>query len=82
MCVYVLELPFGLLPGMPNLYCLDGDLRLQWLADWPESCGPCIRIIDATEDGLRAESASGAIVRLDPHHGRLLSVEPQMAVAS
>ncbi len=81
MCVYVRELPVGLLPGIANLYCLDGSLCLQWMADWPEACGPCIRILDATDDTLIAESASGAIVRLDAHTGRNIAVEHLMAVA-
>ena len=62
---YVREHPHGLLPGLPNLYCLDGDLRMMWIAEWPASCGPCTRIVDATRDHLTAESASGAVVRID-----------------
>lgn len=79
MCVFVLESPHGLLPGIPNLYCLDGDLRLQWMAEWRESCGPCIRIVDATDDTLTAESASGVMVRLDTHTGRIVGLEHPMA---
>jgi hypothetical protein len=79
MCVYVRELPVGLLPGIANLYCLDGSLRLQWMAEWPVSCGPCTRIIDAVGDTLTAESASGAIVRLDAHTGRIVGVDQPMA---
>jgi hypothetical protein len=79
MCVYVREQPHGFLPGIPNLYCLDGDLRLMWMAEWPESCGPCTRIMDAQGNMLAAESASGAVVRLDAHTGKLLSVEHSMA---
>src|SRR4029077_9916014 len=40
MCVYVREHPHGFLPGIPNLYCLDGALRLLWMADWPNPAVP------------------------------------------
>jgi hypothetical protein len=39
-CYYVREHPHGLLPGIPNLYCLDRELRLQWLAEWPLTDDP------------------------------------------
>jgi hypothetical protein len=77
--VIVREHPYGLLPGIPNLYCLDGDLRLQWMAEWPEAAGPCTRILEDNEDVLIAESALGAVVRLDAHNGRLIAVEAQLA---
>jgi hypothetical protein len=77
--VIVRENPYGLLPGIPNLYCLDGDLRLQWMAEWPESAGPCTRIIKETDNVLVAESAVGAIVRLDAHNGRLIAMEAPLA---
>ncbi len=80
--VYVREHPYGLLPGIPNLYCLDHDLRLQWLAEWPDSAGPCTRIVDASGDTLVAESASGAMVRLDAQTGRLCGIDQPMAAAS
>src|SRR5882672_4371783 len=57
MRFYVREHPYGLLPGLPNLYCLDGALRLQWMAEWPESSQPCVRIIGEECDTLVAESA-------------------------
>ncbi|HVS51369.1 MAG TPA: hypothetical protein VHD62_03355 [Opitutaceae bacterium] len=80
--VYVREHPFGLLPGLPNLYCLDGALRLQWMAEWPLADDPCTRIVDEHGDTLVAESASGAIVRLDSHTGRLLGVDHPLVAAS
>ena len=81
LCYYVREHPFGLLPGLPNLYCLDGALRLQWLADWPESAGPCTAIRGENGGELVALAASGAVVRLDAGTGRLLSIEQPMAAA-
>ena len=72
MCCFVREHPFGLLPGMANLYCLDGALRLQWLAEWPLADDPCGAIVSAEGDTLVALSMAGAIVRLDATSGRLI----------
>lgn len=79
MCTYVREHPYGLLPGIPNLYCVDNALRLQWMAEWPDPADPCTRIIETVGDALVTESASGAIVRIDAHTGRLIGVQPPMA---
>lgn len=81
MCVYVREHPFGLLPGIPNLYCVDAALRLQWMAEWPDPADPCTRIVEVSGAQLVAESAAGAIVRIDAHNGRLLRVERPVAAA-
>jgi hypothetical protein len=81
MRVYVREHPYGLLPGIANLYCLDGALRMQWMAEWPDPTDPCARIVDEVDDTLIAESVSGALVRLDAHTGRLLGVDHPMAAA-
>jgi hypothetical protein len=81
LCFYVREHPYGLLPGMPNLYCLDAAFRLQWLAEWPEAAGPCMRLVAADDTAIVTESATGAQVRLDPHTGRLLSVSTPLAAA-
>jgi hypothetical protein len=78
---YVREHPFGLLPGLPNLYCLDGAFRLQWMADWPDPADPCAAIVGEEGETLVALSTAGAIVRLDAHSGRLISVEQPMAAA-
>lgn len=79
---YVREHPFGLLPGLPNLYCLDGAFRLQWMAEWPDAENPCTGIVDEEGDTLVATAASGMIVRLDANTGRLIGVEQPMAAAS
>ena len=78
---YVREHPHGLLPGLPNLYCLDAAFRLQWMADWPEPSDPCIAILGEEGDTMVAQSASGMIVRLHANTGRLLGVEQLMAAA-
>jgi hypothetical protein len=78
---YVREHPHGLLPGLPNLYCLDGAFRLQWMAEWPDASDPCAAIIGEEGDTLVTEAASGATVRLDANSGRLLRIEQPMADA-
>lgn len=80
--VYVREHPYGLLPGIPNLYCLDGALRLQWMAEWPEAADPFTRILSADDEVLLVETASGAQVQLDVHTGRLLAARASLAAAS
>ena len=81
LCTYVREHPYGLLPGIPNLYCLDGDLRLQWMAEWTDPSDPCGRILEVTGDTLLVESAQGVRIRLEAHTGRLLAVEQTMSAA-
>lgn len=82
MCVYVREHTFGLLPGLPNLYCLDAGFRLQWLAEWPDPADPCARIVDQVGEILVVESLRGIVIRLDASTGRLLGVSRPLAVAS
>jgi hypothetical protein len=79
---YVREHCFGLLPGLPNLYCLDGAFRLQWMAEWPSPDDPCASIEGEEGDTLVTTSVGGSVVRLDVYTGRLLSVEQPMAAAS
>jgi hypothetical protein len=78
---YVREHPHGLLPGLPNLYCLDGGFRLQWLAEWPDASDPCTAILGEEGNTVMAQAASGALVRLDANTGRLLHVAQPMAAA-
>ena len=77
--VYVREHPYGLLPGIPNLYCLDAALRLQWMAEWPAPADPCARILGEEGGVLSVESVSGTRISLDAHTGRLLGVARLMA---
>jgi hypothetical protein len=81
LCTYVREHPFGLLPGLPNLYCLDGANRLQWMAEWPDMNDPCAVIVDEVDGVLTTMSVNGATVRLDAATGRLLSWTPCQAKA-
>ena len=78
---YVREHPFGLLPGLPNLYCLDGGFRLRWMADWPDPSDLCGAIVGEEGDTLVTMSTGGAIVRLEAHSGRLKSIEQPMSAA-
>jgi hypothetical protein len=80
-CTYVREHPFGLLPGVPNLYCLDGARRLKWMAEWPEPNDPCAMIVDERDGQLEVLAASGAVVRLDAASGRLIRWERGVAAA-
>ncbi len=79
MCYFVREHPHGLLPGIPNLYCLDGDFRLQWLAEWPATDDPCASIVGLDNDTLVVTTTRGTVVRIDAASGRLIAVEPTLA---
>jgi hypothetical protein len=81
MNYYVREHPYGLLPGLPNLYCLDASLRLKWMAEWPDSGDPCTSILGETDNALVAVSAAGLVVSLDTHSGRLLACSEPVAMA-
>jgi hypothetical protein len=82
LCTYVREHPFGFLPGLGNLYCLDGAHRLQWIAEWPLADDPCAGIVDDAAGVLVTVSTSGTIVRIDAVSGRLLCIDPAVAAAS
>jgi hypothetical protein len=79
---YVREHPFGLLPGLPNLYCVDGGYRLLWMAEWPDADDPCAAILDEIDGELIVKSVNGAIARLDAETGRLLNWTARVSVAS
>jgi hypothetical protein len=81
MNYYVREHPYGLLPGLPNLYCLDASLRLKWMAEWPDSGDPCTSILGETDNALVAVSAAGLVVSLDTQSGRLLACSEPVAMA-
>lgn len=78
---YVREHAYGLLPGLPNLYCLDGAHGLQWMAEWPDPADPCAGIVDEVDGVLVAVSAAGMEVRLDGATGRLLGYRQPVAAA-
>ena len=76
---FVREAPFGLLPGFPNLYCLDGDHRLLWIADWPDASDPCAAIVDVSGDEVVVTAQSGAVARFDAASGRLIQWQASVA---
>lgn len=82
MCFYVREHPYGFLPGISNLYSLDGALRLRWIADWPRTDDPCAKIIGEEGAELVALSMSGAEVRFEASNGRFVSWNQSIAQAS
>ena len=79
---YVREHPFGLLPGIPNLYCLRPDLGLEWLAEWPDHTDPCARILGEDGETLVVQSVSGQTIHLASDTGRLLRVETPLAATA
>lgn len=79
MRYYVREHAYGLLPGFPNLYCLDTAFQLQWMAEWPDPADPCAAIVGEEGETLAVRSANGSTVRLEAATGRLLGVELAMA---
>lgn len=79
---YVREHPFGLLPGIPNLYCLRPDLGLLWLAEWPDPTDPCSRIVGEDGELLIAQSTNGQTIYLDAATGRLLRTEAPLAATA
>ena len=82
MRLYVREHPYGLLPGVPNLYCLDPNFRMLWLAEWPFADDPCGRLVEETDDALIVETVSGLSVRLDASSGKVLACPQAIAAAS
>lgn len=80
--IYVREHPYGLLRGVPNVYCLDEKFRLQWLAEWPLADDPCGRLVDEVDGVLITESTAGVVVRLDAITGRAVSHLAAVAAAS
>ncbi len=80
--LYVRELPYGLLPGIPNLYCLDPDFRMLWIAEWPLPNDPCGKIVEDTDDLLVTESVTGATIRIDAGTGRVIEVQERHPAAA
>lgn len=72
LCTYVREHAHGFLPGLANLYCLDGAHRLRWMAEWPLAEDPCAGILTEKNGVLECISEQGAMVRLDALTGRLI----------
>lgn len=82
MRMYVREHPYGLLPGVPNLYCLDPNFRMLWLAEWPYADDLCGRLVDEADNVLVAESVGGLTVRLDATSGRVIQCQQAVTAAT
>jgi hypothetical protein len=81
MRLYVREHPYGLLPGVPNVYCVDLDFKQLWLAEWPYPDDLAAKLVDEVDGALVMETVHGAIVRLDTATGRVLGCTPAVAAA-
>lgn len=78
---FVREHPYGLLPGLPNFYCLDANFRLLWMAEWPENLGPCVGIVGEGDGTVVVLAASGSMLTLDASTGQLQRMDHPMAAA-
>jgi hypothetical protein len=81
MRLFVREHPYGLLPGVPNLYCVDLDFKMLWLADWPFVDDLCARLVDEAGEVLIVETVRGATVHVDTAAGRVLTAQPTVQAA-
>lgn len=68
--IYVREDAGGFLAGMPNLYCLDENLFITWLAELPSPLDPYATILEISEEVLSCRTQSGAQHQLSLCDGR------------
>jgi len=68
--IYVREDAGGFLAGMPNLYCLDENLFITWLAELPSALDPFATILEITEQSLSCRTQSGTLYQLSLNDGR------------
>lgn len=68
--LYVREDADGFLAGMPNLYCLDENLFITWLAEMPSALDPYAAILGFVETGVRCQTREGIQVCLSFSSGR------------
>lgn len=81
MRLYVREHPYGLLPGVPNVYCVDPSFRMLWLAEWPFADDLCAKLVDEVDDTLVVETGRGTTLRLDAATGRVIANDTAIAAA-
>lgn len=70
--LYVLEDSRSFLTGMSNLYCLDAELNMLWLAEPPSPTDAYTGKITLEGGRLVCGSREGKSCLLDPLHGKLL----------
>jgi len=68
--LYVREDAGGFLAGMPNLYCLDENLFITWLAELPSPLDPFATILEIGDSVLHCRTQSGAQYQLSLANGR------------
>jgi len=68
--VYVREDAGGFLAGMPNLYSLDENLFITWLAELPSPLDPFASIMEIGENVLHCRTQSGLHYQLSLANGR------------
>jgi hypothetical protein len=86
--IYVREDAGGFLAGMPNLYCLDENLFITWLAELPSALDPYATIVEIGESVLSCRTQSGTQYQLSLIDGRSQqtgldsSAEPDSSLAT
>lgn len=71
--LFVRETDAGCLLGIPNLYCLDEDLKMAWLAELPEASDAFIGALLIEGSRLSCDSRAGRHCSLDITTGKLSS---------
>lgn len=70
--IYVREQADGFLMGMPNLYCLDLNLFITWLAELPAPDDAYDSIASADATHLTCRTVNGASCKVNPTDGKVL----------
>jgi len=74
-CVLLLDGDARLTGSFENLFCIDRDGNVAWIAPLPTSHDDTFVEISLGNDGLRAHSWSCYRLVLDPQSGKVLSEE-------
>lgn len=69
----VRETAEGFLPGMSNLYGVDDELKMLWLAEPPFSNDSYAGFIGLNEGVLNCRTKTGRESRVNPADGKLLN---------
>lgn len=70
--IFVREQPEGFLNGMPNLYCLDLNLFIVWLAELPSPDAPFEAITSIDARSLRCTTVNGLSCEVSACDGKVL----------
>jgi len=77
--ILVREWGYGFLPGLANLYCLDAELNLRWLAELPAPGEFFETLGSITDLRLSATTQSGLTCQIDLNNGRVQIQAPNAA---